>query len=76
MSEFFDALMESVQEMDENLCAQRCNSPLAPKISEKNTLTFYLASLRIEGFETVPADAAESLSARQQILDRYHHDTS
>ncbi|EJZ55991.1 hypothetical protein I1A_000295 [Pseudomonas fluorescens R124] len=90
MSEFFDALMESVQEMDEILHAQRCNSPLVPKISEKNTLTFqqkqayydkvyrsnYLASLRIEGFETVPADAAESLPVRQQILDRYRHNTS
>jgi len=35
----------------------------------------YLASLRIEGFETVPANAAESLPVRQQILDRYRHNT-
>uniref|UniRef100_UPI00403F9081 YhfG family protein n=1 Tax=Pseudomonas sp. RSB 5.4 TaxID=3127459 RepID=UPI00403F9081 len=43
---------------------------------EKVCRSNYLASLRIEGFETVPADAAESLPVRQQILDRYRHNTS
>ncbi|WP_208101599.1 YhfG family protein [Pseudomonas sp. Irchel s3a10] len=43
---------------------------------EKVCRSNYLASLRIEGFETVPANAAESLPDRQQILDRYRHNTS
>lgn len=31
----------------------------------------YLASLRLEGFETTPADAQKPLASREAVLDKY-----
>lgn len=82
MSKFFDELMESVIEMDEILRKKHSDSD---SNADTIVLTFqqkqahydkvrrsnYLASLRIEGFETTPADVEKSLSSRIEVLERY-----
>jgi hypothetical protein len=87
MSKFVNDLIESIQEMNEIL--RREGQP-SGELTVDSELTFkqkqahyekvrrsnYLASLRLAGFDTSPADLDEPLLTREEVLAKYLKDKS